>query len=138
MSSAGGQCLCGAVRFTVDSVDPEFYACHCNMCLRWCGGPFLSVASTGMKFEDTEHLAVFDSSEWAERGFCRVCGTSIFYHVKELDEYDINTGTFGDASSFKMIGEIFVDQKPATYEFAGDHPRLTGAEAIERFSFSGD
>ncbi len=82
---------------------------------------------------ESEHLIVFDSSEWAERGFCRVCGTNIFYHVKETTEYDINTGTFDDASSFKMIGEIFVDQKPATYEFAGDHLRLTGAEAIERF-----
>ena len=138
MSSAGGHCLCGAVRFTVDSVDPEFYACHCNMCLRWCGGPFLSVTTAEPKFEATEHLAVFDSSEWAERGFCRVCGTNIFYHVKEVAEYDINTGTFDDTSSFKMIGEIFVDQKPAMYEFSGDHPRLTGAEAIERFSFSGD
>ena len=137
MSTAGGQCLCGAVRFTVDSVNPEFYACHCNMCLRWCGGPFLSVTAAGLKFEETEQLMVFDSSDWAERGFCRVCGTNIFYHVKETDGYDVNTGTFDDASSFKMIGEIFVDQKPATYEFVGDHPRLTGAEAIERFSFSG-
>ncbi len=133
MSTAGGQCLCGAVRFTVDSFDPEFYACHCTMCLRWCGGPFLSVTTAGLSLGESEHLIVFDSSEWAERGFCRVCGTNIFYHVKETTEYDINTGTFDDASSFKMIGEIFVDQKPATYEFAGDHPRLTGAEAIERF-----
>lgn len=136
MSSAGGQCLCGAVRFTVESVNPEFYACHCTMCLRWCGGPFLSVTAAGLKFEETEHLIVFESSEWAERGFCCVCGTNIFYHVIETADYDVNTGTFDDASSFKMIGEIFIDQKPATYEFVGDHPRLTGAEAVAKFSFA--
>lgn len=108
------------------------------MCLRWCGGPFLSVTTAAPRFEDTEHLTIFDSSEWAERGFCRKCGTNIFYHVKSLAEYDINTGTFDDASTFKMVGEIFIDTKPAFYDFAGDHPRLTGAEAVARFSFSGD
>ncbi len=138
MSSASGQCLCGAVRFTVDTVDPEFYACHCSMCLRWCGGPFLSVTTSEPKFEETENLVVFDSSEWAERGFCNVCGTNISYHVKGADEYSINNGTFDDASSFKMIGEIFVDKKPASYDFAGDHPRLTEAEAIARFTLSRD
>ena len=138
MSPASGQCLCGAVRFTADKVDKEFYACHCKMCLRWCGGPYMSVSATGIKFENTEHLKVFDSSSWAERSFCSACGTNIYFHVKGHDEYEINTGTFDDASSFKMIGEIFVDDKPAFYEFAGDHPRMTGAEAIERFSFSGE
>ena len=136
MKSASGHCLCGAVRFTVESVDPEFYACHCDICLRWCGGPYLSVTTSAPKFEETEHLAVFESSAWAERGFCRLCGTNIFYHVKEIADYDINTGTFDDASSFKMVGEIFIDEKPATYEFVGDRPRLTGAEAVARFSIS--
>jgi hypothetical protein len=138
MSPASGQCLCGAVSFTVDNVDPEFYACHCKMCLRWCGGPYLAVTATGIKFEDTAHLKLFDSSKWAERSFCSVCGTNIYYHVKGRDTYEINTGTFDDTSPFRMIGEIFVDDKPAGYEFAGDHPRLTGLEAIEKFSFSAD
>jgi len=138
MSTSSGQCLCGAVRFTADSVTPEFYACDCGMCLRWCGGPFLSVTSSGLNFENTENLVVFGSSEWAERGFCRVCGTNMFYRVKELAEYEVNTATFDDASSFRMVGEIFVDDKPPYYEFSGDHPRLTGAEAIKRFSISGD
>ena len=138
MSAVGGQCLCGGVRFTVEHVVPEYYACHCDMCLRWCGGPFLSVTAANPEFQATEQLVIFDSSEWAERAFCRECGSNIFYHVKASAEYDINTGTFDDASSFKMIGEIFIDQKPAGYEFAGDHRRMTGAEAIERFSFSED
>ena len=136
MSTHSGHCLCGAVRFTADSVKPEFYACHCGMCLRWCGGPYLSVSTTGLNFENIENLAVFDSSDWAERAFCRACGTNIFFHVKELDDYDVNTGTFDDASSFKMIGEIFIEEKPTFYEFDGDHPKLTGAEAVKKFSLS--
>jgi hypothetical protein len=32
------------------------------------------------------------------------------------------------------VGEIFVDNKPAGYAFAGDHPRLTEAEFLAQFS----
>jgi len=138
MNSASGQCLCGAVRFTVDNVDPKFYACHCTMCLRWCGGPFLSVRTSEPKFEEIDQLAVFDSSEWAERGFCRVCGTNISYHVKGTDQYSMNSGTFDDASTFEMVGEVFIDEKPTSYEFAGDRPRMTGAEVIAKFKDSGN
>ncbi len=37
-------------------------------------------------------------------------------------------GTFDDQAQFKLAGEIYIDEKPASYEFAGDHPRLTGEE----------
>ena len=83
-------------------------------------------------------MTVFGSSEWADRGFCNKCGTILFYRLKEKDEYEMNTGTFDDSSSFKMIGEIFIDQKPDGYDFAGDHPRLTEAEALAKFSLGGD
>lgn len=138
MSAASGHCLCGAVRFTVESVDPHYWACHCSMCLRWSAGPFLSVSTTGVSFEGKEYMTVFGSSEWADRGFCNKCGTILFYRLKEKDEYEMNTGTFDDSSSFKMIGEIFIDQKPDGYDFAGDHPRLTEAEALAKFSLGGD
>jgi hypothetical protein len=36
-----------------------------------------------------------------------------------------------------MVGEIFVEDKPDAFDFAGDHPRLTGAEAIKKFSLTG-
>ncbi len=38
-----------------------------------------------------------------------------------------------DTSSFTFHEEIFIDEKPAHYAFAGDRPRLTGEEVIARF-----
>ncbi len=137
MSAAGGQCLCGAVRFTADNVDPDYWACHCSTCIRWSAGPFTSVSCSGVSFAGEESIAVFDSSAWAERGFCKHCGTVLYYRLKEQESYKMNSGTFDDSSSFKMVGEIFVDEKPGGFDFAGDHPRLTGAEAIKKFSLTG-
>jgi hypothetical protein len=107
------------------------------MCVRWSAGPFLSVSTTGTSFVGEEDLVVFDFSDWAERGFCKKCGTILFYRLKERDGHEMSTGTFDDSTLFKMVGEIFVDEKPGGYDFTGDHPRLTGAEAIAKFSLSG-
>ena len=134
MSAASGQCLCGAVRFTAESVDPDYWACHCGTCIRWSSGPLMTVSCTGASFSGEESIGVYDSSAWADRGFCKHCGTVLYYQMKGHDGYKLNTGTFDDSSSFKMVGEIFVEEKPGGFDFAGDHPRLTGAEAIKKFS----
>jgi hypothetical protein len=72
----------------------------------------------------------YASSPWAERGFCRRCGSSLFYRLTETNQYIVNMGAFPDNSPFHLAGEIYVDEKPAGYHFAGDHPRLTGAEFL--------
>ncbi len=138
MSSAGGQCLCGAVRFSVESVDPHHHACHCGMCRRWSGGPLFMMSVSGASFEGSNNITIYDSSDWAERGFCRTCGTNLFYRFKKTGNYTICAGTFDDSSQFELSSEIFIDNKPDGYDFAGDHPRLTEAEAIAKFTSSGD
>ena len=88
----------------------------------------LAASATGVVFEGEEHITRYSSSEWAERGFCSRCGSSLFYRLKEPEQYIMSTGAFDDAEQFKLAGEIYVDEKPSGYDFAGDHPRLTGAE----------
>ncbi len=129
-----GQCLCGAVRFTVAHVDTEHHACHCGMCLHWSGSPFFGVHAEGVVFEGVEHLARYASSEWAERGFCRTCGSSLFYYLKPNDSYAMCIGAFDDASAFRLTREICIDRKPPGYALAGDHPRLTEAEMFAEFA----
>lgn len=134
MTAASGKCLCGAVRFTVDSMKPR----HCGMCRRWSGGPLLAVSVSGVEFEGDDDITVYDSSDWAQRGFCRICGTNLFYRLKETGDYGICAGAFDDAPDLKLTGELFIDNKPDGYDFAGDHPRLTEAETIAKFSSSGN
>jgi hypothetical protein len=45
-----------------------------------------------VSFDGEEHLSVFDSSKWAERGFCRSCGTHLFYRIKETGQHMIPVG----------------------------------------------
>ena len=89
----------------------------------------MMAASVGsITFTGEDHIKRYASSDWAERGFCTECGTSLFYHMKEPSQYIMATGCFDDSEQFAMAGEIYVDEKPSGYNFAGDHPRQTGAE----------
>jgi hypothetical protein len=130
MSSKSGRCLCGAVSFTAAKVEPQHHACHCGMCRRWAGGPVLAAAVEGVEFSGVENLGRSSSSEWAQRGFCKTCGSSLFYYLVPANQYLISVGAFDDASQFHLALEIFSDRKPTGYAFAGDHPRWTEAETL--------
>jgi len=126
--SSSGKCLCGAVTFTAETVDSHVHACHCTMCRNWSGGPLLAAQASGVTFSGEASLKTYKSSEWAERGFCSECGTSLYYRMSGADEFILCTGSFDDAEQFALAGEIYIDEKPSSYAFAGDHPRMTGQE----------
>lgn len=133
---AGG-CLCGAVRFTASPENHEYDACHCDMCRRWTAGPFMSIhCGSPLNIEDDAALGVYRSSEWAERYFCKQCGTSLYYKLVGKDHYGISVEAFDDNSDFQFVSQIFIDEKPAHYAFANDTKNKTGAEVFAEYSGS--
>lgn len=133
-----GQCLCGAVKFTATPDKAEIGACHCGMCRRWAGGPYMVTDVGGnIEFENKDKLKTFRSSEWAERGFCSECGTSLFYKLVGKEHYMITAAALDDFDA-PMTHEVFIDDKPSGYEFAGEHTRLTGKQVFEMFQGGDD
>ena len=125
---ASGSCLCGAIGFEAEGAEQHIHSCHCSMCRNWSGGPMLAASVDSVRFTGEDLLGRFDSSAWAERGFCTKCGSNLFYRLKEPDQYIMCMGAFDDESIFELAGEIYIDEKPPGYDFAGDHPRQTGEE----------
>ena len=84
MKTATGSCLCKTVQVEFPLEQEVFDACHCGMCRKWGGGPAFTV-NGGLKasFKGEEFISIYRSSEWAERGFCKACGTHLFYRLKE-------------------------------------------------------
>lgn len=129
-----GSCLCGAVRFEAEPAARASHACHCDMCRAWGGVAFVGVEVRPgeIRFEDEDAIAAFRSSDWAERGFCRVCGSHLFYRLTlpGPDEGVIHMalGLFEDQDAFPLVSEIYIDRKPSAYAFAGERRRRTKAE----------
>jgi hypothetical protein len=130
-----GGCLCGAVRYTAVPEKPEMDVCHCRMCRRWSGGVFMSVPCNGLDVGNRGALGRYVSSEWAERLFCKECGTSLFWRFRddESGHVAIAYQSFDDLPQVTFAEEIFIDEKPALYDFAGERSRKTGAEVMAAF-----
>lgn len=51
-----GQCLYGSVNVSVTNDMDHFGACHCAMCRKWSGGPFMEIqCKNGIEIDSEEH-----------------------------------------------------------------------------------
>lgn len=129
-----GTCLCKKIEVKATRPGNEVHACHCGTCRKWGGGPVLSVdCKDGVEIKGEDYLTVYDSSEWAERGFCKSCGTHIFYKFKGLPHYAIPADLFDSLNGVKMTSQIFIDKKPDYYAFENETEMLTEAQVIAAF-----
>ncbi len=132
-----GHCLCGAVKIYVPAMSRKLGACHCEMCRRWTGGPLLALdCGNEINFEGDENIGIYQSSDWAERGFCKRCGTNLFYKLNANNQYFMLAGIFENLEEVEFDHEVFIDEKPTYYEFANETLAMTGAEVIARYTSS--
>lgn len=131
---ATGSCLCGAVKITASTMSPNIGACHCNMCRKWSGGPYLAVdCKDSVQIQGSEHVSTFTSSEWAERGFCTKCGTHLYYKVSASGQYIVSVGLFDLDTELNFDHQIFVDEQPSYYCFSNKTKNMTGEEVFAQF-----
>lgn len=76
-----GGCLCGAVRYASEAPPERGFYCHCTMCQKAYGGPFMAgVKFGGGAFALTVgELRYYRSSPFGRRGFCAACGSPIAF-----------------------------------------------------------
>lgn len=126
-------CLCGAVRYQVKGPLRDVINCHCSMCQRLHGnfGPHSKAPKGNITITKGDGLAWYKTSDVARRGFCRECGSGLFWEPFELDATGIIAGSLDESISMKTIGHIFVGEKPDYYEIADDLPQFTGSSCGE-------
>lgn len=136
-----GQCLCGGVKF-VTRAPHHIDACHCKMCQRWAGAVFIGADyrnADDVKFIEDKSLFWYASSDWAKRGFCGTCGSSLFYRLKDKNDFwAVCAGSLDLPDGLKLGQEIFIDEKPDLFDLAGDQPKLTGAEFLATLNLEAD
>lgn len=129
-----GQCLCGAVRITAGTDAPVLRVCHCDMCRRQNSGAFFSVETVPGSVEVTGEAQTYKSSDWAQRGFCGTCGSTLWYETVHDGRRNLAAGLFADAANAALSVEFFADMCPQGYRFAGEHRRLSTAETMALFA----
>ena len=125
---AKGSCLCGAVRFEVTGPLRPVIACHCGQCRRWSGHHVSSTAARrdDVRFLEDEALTWYRSSKNAKRGFCRVCGSSMFWSAEDAPHMSISAGALDPPTGLHTVVNIMVQDKSDYYELDPDMPHIEG------------
>ena len=115
-----GSCLCGAVSFEFDGELKPPDACHCAQCRKQSGHYFASsdVPRAALTVHGEDKVTWFASSEKVRRGFCSVCGSSLFWDPVQRDWTGIAMGALDTPTATKLKMHIFVAEKGDYYEIA--------------------
>jgi hypothetical protein len=120
-----GSCLCGAVTFDVAGELPPPDACHCTMCRRQSGHFWAStdVPREAVTIRGGENLTWYRSSEKVRRGFCRACGSILFWDPPARDWIAIAMGAFDKPTGTRLHKHIFTADQGDYYEIADGLPQ---------------
>ena len=120
-----GGCQCGAVRYELTARPRGASICHCRMCQKAGGAPFMAFTG-GVRQEHFVFTrgepAIYRSSEIAERGFCAFCGTPLTYRLIGRDRISVTIG------SLDQPGRSCADASNSA-----SNPRCPGSPASPRF-----
>jgi len=121
-----GRCDCGKVRFIVSDVRKTVTVCHCGQCRRTSGHVWASTHApvVNLRFETDEGLTWYTSSDFAKRGFCSHCGSSLFYRMNDETGIAIAAGCLDNPTGLEIGKHIFVKDKGDYYEITDDAPQI--------------
>jgi hypothetical protein len=109
-----GSCLCGAVRYAVESAPALAGNCHCRDCQKSSGGPYAPIqffpeSSLTTSGEVRYFAKTGDTGSLAHRGFCPICGSQVFTRADSLPGLiGILAGTLDDTACYKPQVDIYV------------------------------
>jgi hypothetical protein len=136
-----GGCLCGAIRFRVTGDMRDVVVCHCGQCRHWHGhsADYSAARTAEMSLQGEAALAWYASSPDAQRGFCRHCGTSLFWRAATQGEapakISISAGALDGPTGLQTVRHIFVTDLPDYYDISGDAVRDAGSMAANPVAF---
>lgn len=124
-----GRCECGSVAFQVPKVRETVTVCHCSQCRRTSGHLWASTHAPfdSVTFIKDEGLEWYASSATAKRGFCKNCGSSLFYRMNDEAGIGIAAGCLDDTSGLRIGKHIFVTDKGDYYADPDDSANPAGA-----------
>jgi len=100
--------------------------CHCSQCRRQTGHVVAATASrdADMDIEGADSLAWYGASSVAKRGFCRNCGSMLFWKHADLDTTSIMAGSFDRPTGLSGQSHIFVGDKGDYYSIDDGLPQF--------------
>jgi hypothetical protein len=122
-----GGCLCGAVRYRATAAPLRGVICHCEQCRKHSGAPCL--AFVHFRADSFGWLGAtplwYRSSQFAERGFCAVCGSTLAMREEVLaDRVQICVGTLDAPANVHIQDHVWTASRIPWFDVRDDLPRF--------------
>ena len=134
LSQVSGSCFCGKVQFTIGLPTLSCGHCHCSMCRRPHGAPFVTWAAVPLnQFTITvgeEHITRYQSSANGTRSFCSTCGSQLFCQVED-DVVDIAMAALHGPIDRLPEVHYYYDSRADWVEINDNLPKLGGADGMQ-------
>jgi GNAT superfamily N-acetyltransferase len=133
--AVSGGCLCGAVRYRVAAAPLEVVHCHCSLCRRATGAPFVTWATfAATAFSLTAGAPVERrSTPGAVRTHCAACGTALtFREDARPGSVDVTVGSLDDPEALPPTGHIWVSRRLSWLDLDDVLPRHAEKDPGER------
>ena len=107
-----GECLCGAVQFSVRDDFKNFYQCHCKQCQQLTGSAFASNLLTAPEnitwFKDRGNVTAYEHpAREFSKSFCAVCGSGLPFVNKSKTSLIVPAGSLNELPDLQPQANIF-------------------------------
>ena len=121
-----GSCLCGGVEYTAEGPLRSVVACHCTQCRKQSGHYYAAtnVADERLSISGFQNLSWYHASDDAKRGFCKVCGSTLFWKHKDDPFTSVLAGSLDGETGLAIEKHIFCADKGDYYEIADGLPQF--------------
>lgn len=132
-----GGCQCGAVTYRVAGHMRDVVNCHCSQCRRIHGhAPGYSAARTPeITIDGEDNISWYRTSDSAQRGFCRSCGSSLFWKPDGRAMVSVAAGSIQAPTGLKTVRHIFAADKGDYYTIADGMPQDPASMAADPVTF---
>ena len=124
-----GSCLCGNIRYQIESELSDFGYCHCTSCRKASGSAH--GANAGLEKSDfalsdpSDYLREYESSPGKYRAFCSNCGSPIYAYLTTTPEsIRVRLGTLDTPFTKSAKAHTFVREKAPWELIHGDLPQF--------------
>ena len=118
-------CLCGAVRYRAKGPLSEVTACHCSQCRKQSGHHLAAtnVPDERLQVEGEDKITWYRASSEAKRGFCTICGSTLFWKHDNEDFTWMLAGSLDGGTRLTIAKHIFCADKGDYYDIPAEAPQ---------------
>lgn len=125
-----GGCHCGTVRYSVTGALRDVIYCHCTQCRKQTGHFVAAtrILDDALSITGADELTWYAASSDAKRGFCRHCGSLLFWKAEGSDMTSIMAGSLDLPTGLVASHHIFAADKGDYYQVCDGLPAFAGSD----------